>query len=368
MSTKTSIFSYKPGQSIDYVKTKYKLADVIKLASNENPYGPSKDVTKAVKNLIQEIHRYPDSHSNKLKNSLVKKLSLKNINENNILIGNGSNEILEFVARAFLDHKSEVIFSKHSFLVYKIISNLSKAKIIETKPISNKYNQFLGTDLNKILEKINNKTKVIFIANPNNPTGTILDISELSNFLKHIPKKIIVVIDEAYYEYSAYLNKSSAVNLIKQFPNLVVTRTFSKIYGLAGLRVGYGIGSKNIINILTAYRQPFNINTVAQSLADIALSDQEHVKYCLKKNLDGMNYIISCFEKLGIDYLSPYGNFITLNLGKNTKTLYNKLIRKGIILRPLDNYGLNSYLRLTIGTSSENDIFINTFTKILKKK
>ncbi|MBH44112.1 MAG: histidinol-phosphate transaminase [Gammaproteobacteria bacterium] len=368
MSNRTSIFSYKPGQSIEYVKSKYKIKNVIKLASNENPYGSSKQVILNVKKVIKDIYRYPDSHSKILKNSLVNILSHNSINENNLLIGNGSNEILEFIARAFLNNQSEVIFSKHSFLVYKIISTLSNAKIIETKPRQNKYDQYLGTDLESIMEKISSKTKVIFIANPNNPTGTIIDITDIRNFLKNIPKHIIVVIDEAYYEYSSYLNKTSAVNLIRKFPNVIVTRTFSKIYGLAGLRIGYGISSQKNIRTLTSHRQPFNINIAAQYLANVALDDQDHVKYCLKKNLDGMNYIISTFEKLGIDYLSPYGNFITLNLGKKTKSLYNKLISKGIILRPLENYNLSNYLRMTIGTSSENDRFVDVFSKLLNKK
>ena len=174
-----------------------------------------------------------------------------------------------------------MIFSKHSFLVYKIISTLSNAKIIETKPRQNKYDQYLGTDLESIMEKISSKTKVIFIANPNNPTGTIIDITDIRNFLKNIPKHIIVVIDEAYYEYSSYLNKTSAVNLIRKFPNVIVTRTFSKIYGLAGLRIGYGISSQKNIRTLTSHRQPFNINIVCKYSAHNLITDSLFFKQLL---------------------------------------------------------------------------------------
>jgi len=368
MNKKMSIFTYRPGKSIGSVKKQYNIKNVIKLASNENPLGPSLKALKIVTKRINEFNRYPDSDPLELKSQIAARLKQKSISVNNLIIGNGSNEILDFIARTYLSPDSEVIFTKHSFLVYKIISNVMKAKIIETKPIMLKGDQYLGTDLSAIMEKINKKTKLIFIANPNNPTGTILDIKDLGSFMRNVPKKVIVVLDEAYAEYAEYQNKRSGLSLLKKHPNIIITRTFSKIYALAGLRIGYGIGSKDVIKKLNYFRQPFNTNTFAQLLASECLKDKKYISKSLINNAKGMSYLKNQLDKLGINYLSSYGNFLTFKLGKRASNIYKKLLSNGIIVRTLEIYDLHDYLRVTVGKDTENKRFISTLKKLIKPR
>ena len=242
-----------------------------------------------------------------------------------------------------------------------------KAKIIESKPIKEKGKDFMGIDLESMKSKITNKTKVIFIANPGNPTGTIVPINEIESFIKKISKKIIVVIDEAYYEYSSHHGFKSAVNLLAKYSNIVVTRSFSKIYALAGIRVGYGLASKDIISEFDKIRQPFNVNYIAQKMAVASLGDGEYLK---KKPetlmIMGMQFLKLELNKLGITYLNTYTNFITIYLGSKTQEIYEILLSEGMILRPLENYGLPGYLRVTIGTKEENNMFIRKLKKSLK--
>ena len=366
MANKTSTSSYQPGRNINDIRKLYGLQKVIKLASNENPLGPSKKAISAANKIVQSINRYPDSKSIDLKSAILKNISKRNILASNIIIGNGSNEILELVARKYLNNKSEVLFCKHSFLVYKIISNTMKAKIIESKPIKEKGKDFMGIDLVSMKSKITNKTKVIFIANPGNPTGTIVPISEIEKFIKNISKKIIIVIDEAYYEYSSHYGFKSAVNLLGKYKNIVVTRSFSKIYALAGIRVGYGLASKDIISDFDKIRQPFNVNYIAQKMAVASLGDERYLEKSLRLNDAGMQFLKSELNKLGIIYLNTYTNFITIHLGSKTQEIYEILLSEGVILRPLENYGLPNYLRVTIGTKEENNMFIRKLKKSLK--
>jgi histidinol-phosphate aminotransferase len=277
----------------------------------------------------------------------------------NIILGNGSNEVLEFIVRATVDNKSEVIIPKHSFLVYDIISKLQKAKIITTKPDTNKSSDnYLGIDLESIIERITKKTKLIFIANPANPTGTYIKLSRIEKFLELVPKNISIIIDEAYYEYLNPNNNKSAISLIKKYKNLYVTRSFSKIYGLASLRVGYGVSSPNNISKLKMYKQPFNTNSFAQNAALLALKDYRFIRQSKKNNDIAMNKLIDLFNTLSIDYLGTYCNFITFKAGKESKLLFEYLIKKGVIVRPLTNYMLKDYLRVSLGTPQDNNIFI----------
>ena len=358
--------TYQPGQNINDIQKKYKIENVIKLASNENPLGPSTKAVKAGLKIFKIINRYPDSKSINLKNVIKNFLSKSFITSDNIMVGNGSNEILEFIARRYLTRGSEALFCKHSFLVYKIISQNANAKIVESKPISTSGDEYLSIDLKDLRSRVTSKTKVIFIANPSNPTGTILKFAVLSKFIDSIPKRIIIVIDEAYYEYSEFQGFKSLINLLNKHPNLVITRSFSKIHALAGLRIGYGLASKKITNHFNDFRQPFNINYVAQEMAAASLEDKVYIEKSLRKNQIGMNYLKLNFDKLGVSYLNSYTNFVTINLGLSTKKVYKALLSKGVILRPLDNYGLPKYLRVTIGTDRENKFFINTLTSILR--
>ncbi len=367
MAKKTSTSTYQPGRNIEDIQKTYGLKNVIKLASNENPLGPSKKAISAANKMINSMNRYPDSQSSRLKQAINKLISKRNISTDNIIIGNGSNEILELVARKYLNNNSEVLFCKHSFLVYKIISNTMNAKIIESKIITKKGKDFMGIDLESMRSKITKKTKVIFIANPGNPTGTVLSINKIEKFVKTISKKIIIVIDEAYYEYASYYGFKSSISLLNKYNNIIITRSFSKIHALAGVRVGYGLASKEIISNFNKIRQPFNVNYVAQTMAMESLSDEKYLKKSLELNDIGMQFLKLEFKKLGISYIDSYTNFMTVYLGNNAQIIYEMLLSEGVILRPLDNYGLPGYLRVTIGTKDENAMFIKKLKKSLKR-
>ena len=240
------------------------------------------------------------------------------------------------------------------------------AIIVQSKPNIKSSKNYMGVNLNELYNNINKNTKVIFIANPNNPTGTIVSKQDIDVFMSKISKKIIIVLDEAYYEYAEHLGSKSCIDLLEKYPNMIITRSFSKIYALAGIRIGYGLASSGIISKLDKIRQPFNINYIAQEMAVASLSDSKFIKNSLLNNEKGMIFLKESFDNLGISYLNTYANFITIYLGTNTDRIYKKLLSKGIILRPLENYGLKSYLRVTIGTRLENLFFVNTLKNVIK--
>ena len=355
--TVKNIKKYTPGFNIHDVQKKYKLKKVIKLASNENPF-ISKDVLSFIKKSNHKINLYPDSNPDELHKLLASTVGYR-MNGSNVILGNGSNEILEFIVRAHLNNKSEAIIPKHSFLVYEIISKLQNAKIVTSMPDNDKASEnYLGINLESILDKITKKTKLIFIANPANPTGTYIPLSKIDNFLKLVPKSTFVIIDEAYYEYLNPKINKSAVSLVKRYNNLYVTRSFSKIYGLASLRVGYGISSQDNISKLKNYKQPFNSNLFAQKAALLALKDFSFTRESKENNDIARIKLTDLFNELSIDYLGTYCNFITFRAGKQSKKLFEYLLKKGIIVRPLANYGLTDYLRVSLGTPRDNNVFI----------
>lgn len=351
-----NITKYTPGFNINDVQKKFNIKKVIKLSSNENPFVSDK-VTKYINNNKHSLNLYPESKPSKLQSIIAKNIGFK-MNENNIILGNGSNEILEFIARLTLNSSTEAIIPKHSFLVYEIISKLQDAKIIVSKPDSDKNSaNYLGVDLDSVKSKISSKTRLIFLANPANPTGTYIKLSKIDSFLSSLPQKITVIIDEAYYEYLDPKKDKSAISLIKKYKNLFVTRSFSKIYGLASLRIGYGISSEKNIEKLKLYKQPFNTNFFAQKAAEIALNDHNFVSESKQNNNIASAGLIQLFNKLSIRYLGTYCNFITFEVGQNSKALFEYLLKKGIVVRPLANYKLPKYLRVSLGTVKEMDAF-----------
>ena len=368
MIDKVSTNNYKPGLDIDYVKKKYKLSKVVKLASNENPVGPSKMALNVLKKSHENINRYPDGKCDALKQEIVKFISKSHVRTKNIIVGNGSSEILELVAKAFLTKQSEALFSQHSFIVYKLVSNFMNAKVQESKLITKAGKNYMSSDLVDMKNRITSKTKVIFLPNPANPTGTLLSHDVIDKFISKISKKIVVVIDEAYIEYSCIRGHKSCLDLLKKYNNVIITRSFSKIYALAGVRVGYGLANEELISKLNNKRQPFNVNQVAQLMAIKSLSDKKFLRKSLKDYELCRLFLIEQLDKLDVNYLDSYANFITINFGKTSKSIFNKLLKSGIILRPLDNYKLPNYLRLTIGTMQECKLFIATLKKILSKK
>jgi len=346
-----SLTPYQGGRPISEIQREYGLSKVIKLASNENPLGVSKKVQEAIKSAITQIGRYPDGNGYYLKDALAKKLSLS---AKYITLGNGSNDILELIPRAYVCSKDdEVIFSQYAFVVYPLVT-----KAIGAKAIVAPANDF-GHDLNAMYEAITDKTKVIFIANPNNPTGTLLSNEEIYNFLKKVSNDIIVVLDQAYIEYLDV--EDVYIDWLKDFPNLVITRSFSKAYGLAGLRVGYSISSEEIADYLNRIRQPFNVNLIAQEAAIAALSDADFLAESVKVNSDGLLQLEEGFRSLGLKFIKSHANFISVKVS-NSMELNQKLLEKGIIVRPVE---MKDYLRISVGTYAENAKFLEVLKEII---
>jgi histidinol-phosphate aminotransferase len=346
-----SLTPYQGGRPISEIQREYGLSNVIKLASNENPLGVSKKVQEAIKSAVTQIGRYPDGNGYYLKDALAKKLS---VSAKSITLGNGSNDILELIPRAYVCSKDdEVIFSQYAFVVYPLVTKAIGAKAIVTPA-----NDF-GHDLNAMYEVITDKTKVIFIANPNNPTGTLLSNEEIYNFLKKVSNEIIVVLDQAYIEYLDV--EDVYIDWLKDFPNLVITRSFSKAYGLAGLRVGYSISSEEIADYLNRIRQPFNVNLIAQEAAIAALSDADFLAESVKVNSDGLLQLEEGFRSLGLKFIKSHANFISVKVS-NSMELNQKLLEKGIIVRPVE---MKDYLRISVGTYAENAKFLEVLKEII---
>ena len=334
---------YKPGKPIAELERELGFKNPVKLASNENPSGPAPSVVEKIKKAAETVHLYPDGDCFELK----KKISFKEeILPNQIILGNGSNEVLELVAHAFLEIGDEAIMGEFCFIVYPIVTQLSEATIVRV-PMSN-----LALNLDDVHSKVNQRTKVIFIANPNNPTGSRSTRKEVEIFLEGIPKNIIIVIDEAYAEYMESENLDVSM-LIKKHENLIVLKTFSKAYGLAGLRVGYGMATANLVSLLNRPREPFNVNQLAQVAAISALDDEEHVKASVELNKKGMSYLKSELTKMNIKTYPSYANFILIEFKSEARIVYEELLKRGIITRPLENYGLLNHLRITVGLESQ---------------
>lgn len=356
---------YKPGKPIDELQRELGLEKIIKLASNENPLGPSPKALAAIQQALRDLALYPDGSGFSLKQALAVK---HNVATGQITLGNGSNEILELIARAFLSPEFEVIFSQHAFAVYPIVTQAVGAQAIVVPALN------YGHDLDAMAKKVSGKTRLVFIANPNNPTGTLLSNESLENFLNDLPSNVICVLDEAYFEFvnsnfdpaknadSAYaqssVNSDTSLSWLDKYANLVITRTFSKAYGLAGLRMGYSFSSTQIADILNRVRQPFNNNSLALVAAEAALDDDSHLTETLTNNSLGMRHVIDGFKKLGLEWLDSSANFILVNLNRPALPVYHALLQKGVIVRPVDNYELPNHLRVTIGTPEENQIFL----------
>jgi len=351
---------YDPGKPIEELARELGLKKIIKLASNENPLGPSPKAVKAILDDIYNIHRYPDGKCYYLR----KKLSqIFKVSENEIIFGLGSNEILDLVARAYLRPPYNAVFSKLSFAIYPIVTKLAgaQAKIVPIK-------KDFSIDLEGHLKAIDENTKVVFLANPNNPTGTAFSKSEFEDFLKEFPEDVLLVLDEAYYEYAkgANFDIEDGVKYIHT-KNILVTRTFSKIYGLAGLRIGYGFAKEEIIKDLDRIRQPFNVPRSAQVAALAAIEDIEHLNLSIAVNEMGKKYLYKEFDKLNLEYVPTYTNFILFKVPIKAKVAFQKLLKKGVIVRDMTGYGLENYLRVTIGTQEENEIFIKALKEVLNE-
>jgi histidinol-phosphate aminotransferase len=347
---------YQPGKPIEELQRELGLTDVIKLASNENPLGPSPDVVESLAAVMPELGRYPDGSAWRLKNRLSEFLG---VSADMLTIGNGSNDVLELLARVFLNETNESVVSQHSFVVYPLVTRAIGAGLIKV-PARN-----YGQDLEATLAAITPRTRMVFIANPNNPTGTWVRRGELVRFLDQVRDDVIVVLDEAYFEYVEEKDYPDGVSLLGRYPNLVVTRTFSKAYGLAALRVGYAVSQPQIADLLNRIRQPFNVNAMSLLAAEVALDDQSHVDRGVAGNRAGLRFLTAACERMGLPFIPSVGNFLTIDFGRNATPIYQALLKEGVIVRPIGVYEMPNHLRVTVGLAPENQRFTDSLTRVL---
>ena len=362
-----AIAPYQGGLPISEIARRYGFseAQVVKLASNENPLGMGPKARAAMLAASQDLGRYPDGNGHDLKAALSKRFDLP---ADWITIGNGSNDILELVAHAFLRPGRASVFSAHSFAVYALATQATGGTAVVVPALADS----LGHDLSGFLSRIDANTAVVWVANPNNPTGSFLPGSAIESFLKQVPSDVLVVLDEAYTEYLEPEDRYPAFDWVRSFPNLLVSRSFSKAYGLAGLRVGYGVAQPAVTDLLNRVRQPFNVNSLAQAAAAAALFDEDFLAASAQLNREGLARMRSGLAALGVSVLPSWGNFVLADLSAHRGTTagaggrcFEALLAKGVITRPVGNYGLPDHLRISIGTAAENDAFLKAMAQVL---
>jgi histidinol-phosphate aminotransferase len=351
------ITPYVPGKPISELARELGLReqDIVKLASNENPRGPSAKVRAAIAQATEELCRYPDGNGFALKAALCERLGVA---DEQLVLGNGSNDVLELVTQAFLQRGDAAVYARHAFAVYPLATQARGAIGIEVP------GRDLGSDLDAMLRAIKPDTRVVFLANPNNPTGTWLPPSAIESFIAAVPKDTLVVLDEAYNEYLEPAQQAPSVGWIAKYPNLVVSRTFSKAHGLAALRVGYGVMHAGVADMLNRVRQPFNVNALAQAAALAALADTEYLEASRALNRQGMRMLEDGLRALGVSYVPSHANFVLIQVGDAAR-IYRRLLEQGVIVRPVANYALPQHLRVTIGLPDENRRFLSTLETVL---
>lgn len=357
---------YIPGKPIDELERELGIKNSIKLASNENPLGPSPKALAAAQSVMADIHHYPDGSGHKLVAALAAK---HGVDTRCITLGNGSNDVLEIIARAFLAPCNGAVYSEYAFAVYPIVTQAIGAEhqVAAAFPKDHASMPY-GHDLDAMAKKITTSTRLVFIANPNNPTGTWLDTDELESFIRSVNQNVLIVLDEAYYEYMPDDLQPNTDQWLQQFPNLIVTRTFSKIYGLAGLRIGYAVSHPDVADVLNRVRQPFNTSLPAQAAALAALEDRGHLGRSVQMNTVGLNLLADGFQHLGLHFITSIGNFITVDMGREAAPVYEALLHEGVIVRPLANYNMTQHLRITVGSREQNERCLQALEKVLTGK
>ena len=354
-----SIIPYVPGKPVKEVEREYGITEAVKIASNENPLGPSPLAVKAIKAEVHELNRYPDGGGYYLRQKLAQ---IHGIPPEKIILGNGSTEIIEIIAKTFLFHHENAIVSRQAFIMYKLAIQSVNGNCIEV-PLDEK----LTHDLEAMGKAINRDTKIVYIANPNNPTGTYVTKDAFERFMISIPPEVIVVADEAYREYIDDPDFPDSAAYLDKFDNLVILRTFSKIYGLAGIRIGYGLTSDVIIEKLNRVRSPFNTNSLCQVAAIAACDDHEHVERSKKTNAEEKEYLYRELDRLGIAYTPSATNFILVDAGRDCIEVFTDMLKLGVIARPMKGYNFPTSLRVSIGTRPENEAFLKVIAKVVKK-
>jgi len=347
---------YQPGKPTSELQRELGLDEIVKLASNENPSGPGRLALSAAREALAEGARYPDGSGFTLKRKLAGRLGVA---PECLTLGNGSSEVLEMLARAVLDADHDAVYSSYAFAVYPLATRAVGARGVVAA------SRGFGDDLDTMRGALGPRSRVVFIANPNNPTGTWLARDAIEAFLDAVPADLLVVIDEAYFEYPEVTGYASCIDLIERFPNLIVTRTFSKVYGLAGLRVGYGVSDPRIAELLNRVRQPFNVNAVALAAAEAALDDTEHLSLSLEVNRTGLTQLTTGLAALGLEYIPSVANFVTVRVPRPATEVYADLLRAGVIVRPMAGYGLPEHLRVTVGVERENRRFLDALGALL---
>ncbi len=352
-----AIAPYQPGKPTAELQRELGLTHIVKLASNENPLGVSPHALQAMQDQLETLALYPDGNGYGLKSAIAARFC---VSREQIVLGNGSNDILEFAARAFLGAGTSAVYSRHAFAVYPLATQTVGARGIEV-PARN-----YGCDLTAMVDAIEADTRVLFIANPNNPTGTFIPAQELLAAFRRVPAHVLIVLDEAYTEYLTAEDAYDSLGWLAEFSNLLVSRTFSKAYGLAGLRVGFGVASLEVIDLLNRVRPPFNVNTLALAAAEAALADTGFLARSVALNRAGMAQVTRGLGDLGLETIPSWGNFVAFRVGDGA-AVYQALLRKGVIVRPIANYGMPEWLRVSIGLASENATFLAALATILGK-
>lgn len=354
------LMPYQPGKPIEELARELGLepASIIKLASNENPLGPSPVALAAARKALEEMCRYPDGNGFSLKAALASFLKVSPVQ---LTLGNGSNDVLEVIARCFAGPGDEIVFSRHGFAVYALAAKAIGATGVEVPALE------WGHDLDAMAAAVTAKTRLVFVANPNNPTGTVHGQRAVRRFLEKVPARVLVVLDEAYCEYlEGNDDDVDGIALLKEFPNLIVSRTFSKAWGLAALRVGYGISSPEIADILNRVRQPFNVDTIAQAAATAVLADSDYLERSRQVNRAGLRQLEQGFEAQGLSWIPSAGNFIAVDVGDNAGAVYQGLLAKGVIVRPVAGYGMPRHLRVSVGLPAENARCLEALAAVLQ--
>lgn len=353
-----SLVPYPPGKPIEELERELGIKGSIKLASNENPLGPSKKALDAVSMALANLHRYPDGSCFYLNEKLSAKLG---VSGDELIFGNGSNEIIELLIRTYLKPGGEAVMGDPSFAVYPLAIQAAGGKAVAV-PLTKDFRH----DLPGMAKAVTKKTRLVFIANPNNPTGTMVTQDEFSAFMDDIPPEVIVCVDEAYFEFVTSADFPKTLDFIREGRAVVALRTFSKIYGLAGLRVGYGVADKEIISYMHRVRQPFNVNSLAQAGAMAALDDDEHLQKTQKNNRDGLKFLFAELAALGYPCVPTHANFFLVKAGDG-RAVYQALLKKGVIVRPMASYNMPGYIRVTVGLPEENRRFVAAFSEVVKK-
>ena len=350
-SSVRTLAPYVPGKPIEELEREYGIRDSIKLASNENPLGAGPKAIAAIAAACRDIGLYPDGNGFALKQTLAQRHGCP---IECITLGNGSNDVLVMLAEAFLTTEVEAVYSQYAFAVYPIAVQATGAQACVAPSLPDGHPMALGHDLDAMARLVNEKTRIVFVANPNNPTGTWVDAAALRQFIQKLPPSTLVVVDEAYIEYVDDASFPDTSRWLAEFPNLVVTRTFSKAYGLAGLRVGYALAHPDVAGLLNRVRQPFNVNSVALAAARAALEDEEHLRKSVATARDGMRQVEAGLDQLGVHHSPSQGNFLLIDCGRPAAAVYEDMLRQGVIVRPVGNYQLPNHLRLTMGTQPQN--------------